>query len=260
MKQYLLTISQLGKISQTHVKALRYYQSIGILKPVYVNPDNNYHYYSLAQVTLVQIIKLCTENDVPLKELKRYLDEKGETIALKDLINYAKALVETKIAKAQKQLDYINYIQEEIDHSQEIHQQHALHYVLDEAHYWIEPFDGHILSEDYFTKLMAIEDQLNELGLLPVKRIGLLLRYEYGQKVPFICLKVEKLPFQQHPQIITIPEQRNHIEHVCYEDLTQRISEIEEQFQPQCIFVTETFEDDYDLFSPHLEIQFDEAE
>lgn len=91
-------------------------------------------------------------------------------------------MVETKIAKAQKQLDYIHYIQEEIENSQEIHQQHALHYVLDEAHYWVESFDGHILSEDYFTKLVAIEDQLYELGLLPVKRFGLLLRYEYGQK------------------------------------------------------------------------------
>ncbi|OFK52108.1 hypothetical protein HMPREF2811_08780 [Globicatella sp. HMSC072A10] len=260
MKEYLLTISQLGKISQTHVKALRYYQSIGILKPVYVNPDNNYHYYSLAQVTLVQIIKLCTENDVPLKDLKRYLDENGETIALKDLIDYAKNLVENKIAKAQKQLDYINYIQEEIQHSQEIHQQHTLHYVLNEARYWVEPFDGKILSEEYFTKLLTIEEQLNELGPLPIKRIGLLLRYEYGQKAPFICLKLEKLPPEPHPQIITLPEQRNHIEHVSYEDLAQRISQIETQFQPQSIFITETFEDDYDLFSPHLEIQFDEAE
>lgn len=260
MKQYLLTISQLGKVSQTHVKALRYYQSIGILKPVYINPDNNYHYYSLAQVTLVQIIKLCTENDVPLKELKKYLDENEETIALKNLIDYAKELVETKILKAQKQLDYLNYIEEEIQHSQDIHQQHALHYVIDESHYWVEPFNGKILSEEYFTRILEIEYHLNALGLLPIKRIGILLHYELGEKVQSICLKLEKLPEEQHPQILTIPGQRNHIEHVCYEKLSERIKEIEVKFQPECIFVTETFEDNFDLFSPHLEIQFDEAE
>lgn len=260
MQQYLLTISQLGKVSKTHVKALRYYQSIGLLKPVYVNPDNHYHYFSLSQVTLVEIIKLCTENDVPLKELQLYLDEKDGTIALKDLIAYAKELVEAKIQKAQRQLDYLIYIGEEIVHSQQIHQQKALHYVIEEAHYWVEPFKGKILSEDYFTKLQEIEAVLSELDLVPVKRIGLLLHRHQGEIQQSICLKLEKIPRGDHPQILSIPSQRNHIEHVCYEHLDQRIEEIQEKFQPQCLFITETFEDDFDLNSPHLELQFDEAE
>ena len=38
-KKNLLSIGELSKITGVHIKALRYYDSLGILTPAYVDPD-----------------------------------------------------------------------------------------------------------------------------------------------------------------------------------------------------------------------------
>lgn len=45
MSEYL-TISELAKTNSVSIKALRYYEKIGILKPAYINPHNGYRYYT----------------------------------------------------------------------------------------------------------------------------------------------------------------------------------------------------------------------
>lgn len=47
MKGELLSISELAKLRQVTTETLRYYDRIGLLKPVYVDPETNYRYYSI---------------------------------------------------------------------------------------------------------------------------------------------------------------------------------------------------------------------
>ncbi|MDY4307523.1 MULTISPECIES: MerR family DNA-binding transcriptional regulator [Enterococcus] len=49
----LLSIGELAKITGVNIKSLRYYEQVGVLLPVYINPDSGYRYYSLAQVSAV---------------------------------------------------------------------------------------------------------------------------------------------------------------------------------------------------------------
>ena len=44
MKSKLLTIGELSKRTGCSIKALRYYDLIGLWKPVYVDPNSNYRY------------------------------------------------------------------------------------------------------------------------------------------------------------------------------------------------------------------------
>ena len=44
MKNKLLTIGELSKRTGCSIKALRYYDSIRLLKPIYVDPSSNYKY------------------------------------------------------------------------------------------------------------------------------------------------------------------------------------------------------------------------
>ena len=59
MKNKLLTIGELSKRTGCSIKALRYYDSIGLLKPVYVNPNSNYRYYNFEQTRMVDLIQIC---------------------------------------------------------------------------------------------------------------------------------------------------------------------------------------------------------
>lgn len=52
----MYTIGEISKIVKTSVDALRYYDEIGLLKPVYVEESNRYRYYSKEQVSQLLLI------------------------------------------------------------------------------------------------------------------------------------------------------------------------------------------------------------
>ena len=57
-KENLLSIGALSKQTGVHIKSLRYYDSLGILRPAYVDPSSGYRYYSLQQIPVVDAIQL----------------------------------------------------------------------------------------------------------------------------------------------------------------------------------------------------------
>lgn len=52
----MLSIGAFSKISNVTTKTLRYYDEIGLIKPVYVNGENGYRYYSTSQLETVLLI------------------------------------------------------------------------------------------------------------------------------------------------------------------------------------------------------------
>jgi len=86
---------------------LRYYERIGLLEPVFVDPDSGYRYYSFDQVYLIDIIKFCIELDIPLKVLEQNVDANGVLNAAA-LATYGKQIAEEKLNKLKIGLDFIH--------------------------------------------------------------------------------------------------------------------------------------------------------
>jgi DNA-binding transcriptional MerR regulator len=76
-KEKLLSIGEISKMTGAGIKALRHYEKINILKPVYVDPFTGYRYYSFSQTYVVELIKFAVELDIPLKGLTEYVDGEG---------------------------------------------------------------------------------------------------------------------------------------------------------------------------------------
>lgn len=57
----------MAKVKQISIKALRYYEKIGILKPTYCDPDTGYRYYKNEQMLAIDMIKFLQILDIPLK-------------------------------------------------------------------------------------------------------------------------------------------------------------------------------------------------
>lgn len=74
MKDKYLTIGEISKIKKISIKSLRYYEQIGILVPVKINPDNGYRYYSQEQLLTIDMIKFLSAMDIPLKAWNHYID------------------------------------------------------------------------------------------------------------------------------------------------------------------------------------------
>ena len=96
MKSKLLTIGELSKRTGCSIKALRYYDLIGLLKPIYVDPNSNYRYYNFEQTRMVELIQICINLSIPLKEVKDLVFKDNNKIDYIQLIEYGKKITEEK--------------------------------------------------------------------------------------------------------------------------------------------------------------------
>ena len=70
-KNNKLLIGQMAKLNHTTLATLRYYDKIGLLSPVYVNPDTGYRYYDIRQCLIFHIIQHNRSLDMSLDEIKQ---------------------------------------------------------------------------------------------------------------------------------------------------------------------------------------------
>ncbi|SDH48814.1 MerR family transcriptional regulator [Desulfosporosinus hippei] len=83
----MYTIGQFSKIGKVSTKTLRYYDQIDLLKPVYVDHENQYRYYSDQQVLLILLILELKEYGLKLEEIKVILDQQNVELLKEFLIN-----------------------------------------------------------------------------------------------------------------------------------------------------------------------------
>lgn len=78
MREELLTIGRFARLCRLSVKQLRHYDELGLLRPVWVDPDTGYRHYTAAQARDALIIALLRELDVPLSVIAEVLATSGE--------------------------------------------------------------------------------------------------------------------------------------------------------------------------------------
>lgn len=100
-----LTISEVSKFKNVSIKSLRYYDSIGVLKPAYKNPETGYRYYLYEQLPMLNIISFCIEVGISLKNWNQYINEENQFL-------YEKLLADAKVLAIEK----LNYIQTGLGH------------------------------------------------------------------------------------------------------------------------------------------------
>ncbi len=73
----IYTRGQFALIGKVSVKALRVYDEMGLLKPVYIDPNNQYKYYSTEQVDEIILINELKTFGFPLEEIKDLQEKKS---------------------------------------------------------------------------------------------------------------------------------------------------------------------------------------
>ncbi|EZH64866.1 transcriptional regulator [Bacillaceae bacterium JMAK1] len=101
------SIGEVSKLKNVTIKALRYYHTIGLLIPAYINPENGYRYYTMGQFIYIDIIKLCQQSNVTIKEIKS-LFEKADT-------NELKLFLEKKSKEIQDEMKSLELLQKRLD-------------------------------------------------------------------------------------------------------------------------------------------------
>lgn len=73
MKNNRLLIGQMARLNHTTLATLRHYDKVGILSPVYVNPETGYRYYDIQQCLVFHMIQHHKVLNMSLKEIKEIL-------------------------------------------------------------------------------------------------------------------------------------------------------------------------------------------
>ena len=71
----LFKIGEFSRMSGVPSKRLRHYDEIGLFRPAWVDPTNDYRYYSAAQLAQLNRIVALKDLDVPLAEIARLIAE-----------------------------------------------------------------------------------------------------------------------------------------------------------------------------------------
>lgn len=71
------SIGQMARMNNVSIKTLRYYDEIGLFKPIEVDAGTGYRYYALEQFKELDIILYMKMMGVPLKEIKNQLENRN---------------------------------------------------------------------------------------------------------------------------------------------------------------------------------------
>lgn len=101
--QNLVPIGRFSQLTRLTVKALRYYDETGLLRPAAVDPDSGYRYYSLAQCIDAERIRALRMLQVPLEEIREILSEQDPARRI-HLLDRHRSRLEESIAGHQRVL------------------------------------------------------------------------------------------------------------------------------------------------------------
>ncbi|MEK4439144.1 MerR family transcriptional regulator [Paenibacillus sp. FSL K6-2862] len=98
--QTQLTSGQFAKLMGISKDTLFHYDRLGILSPE-VKAENGYRYYSINQMDVYKVISILKELEMPLKEIKEYLNKRSPR-ELIVLLDKEEAVLNAKIKRLQK--------------------------------------------------------------------------------------------------------------------------------------------------------------
>lgn len=113
----MLKIGEFSKMSKVTIKALRYYEKEGLIKPAYIDPSNGYRYYNSIQLLEISRIISLKQIGLRLDEIKKIIIDNE---SLDDMLKFKKHELENTIRNYNYQLSKIKYLLEEKSMKEEI--------------------------------------------------------------------------------------------------------------------------------------------
>lgn len=99
-KDLYFTTGEFAKLAGVTKHTLFHYDKIGLFSPE-IKLDNDYRYYSITQLDVFDVIWNLKELDMPLSDIKNYLDHKSPQALIK-LLDEEEKIIDRKLAKLKK--------------------------------------------------------------------------------------------------------------------------------------------------------------
>src|SRR5215470_18668087 len=100
----MIKIGEFSKLVQVPVPTLRYYDQVGLLKPVHVDPLTGYRYYSANQLPRLHRILALKGLGFSLEQIAAALDEELTLEQMRGMLRLRQAQINEQLAEMQNQL------------------------------------------------------------------------------------------------------------------------------------------------------------
>ena len=136
MKKYF-SIGETAKINNVSIQALRLYDKMGLLKPVFIDPESNYRYYTIDQFMYIDLIRYSKHIGAPLKELSEIFNSKDVT-KLQSFMKNQQKKVEKEITRLKNVSRAIGNLEEQIQYGIELKKTNEIFFREIEKRFMIE--------------------------------------------------------------------------------------------------------------------------
>ena len=103
----MFKIGDFSRLSRISVKALRYYDEIGLLKPVEVDRFTSYRYYSADQLPRLNYIVALKDMGLSLEEITTLVNNSLTPTQMKDVFILKKGDLQRRLQEEQRRLDQV---------------------------------------------------------------------------------------------------------------------------------------------------------
>lgn len=110
MDRQLVPIGRFSTMTRLSVKALRYYDRIGLLSPAYVDPATDYRYYGLGQANQAEAIRVLRLVDMPLEEIAEVLEAFDRPDAVGKVLDGHRGRLEDELARHAEMLTFLQQL------------------------------------------------------------------------------------------------------------------------------------------------------
>jgi effector-binding domain-containing protein len=111
----MFKIGDFSKLSLVTVKTLRYYDEIGLLKPVNVDRFTSYRYYSAEQLPRLNYIVALKNLGLSLEEIGTLVNNSLTTAQMREVFILKRAELQRRVAEEQQRLDQVEKLLRQIE-------------------------------------------------------------------------------------------------------------------------------------------------
>jgi len=111
----MFKIGDFSRLSRISVKALRYYDEIGLLKPVQVDQFTGYRYYAADQLPRLHYILALKDTGLSLEEIATLVNNSLNPSQMRDIFILKQAELRQRLNEEQKRLEQVENLLKQIE-------------------------------------------------------------------------------------------------------------------------------------------------
>ncbi len=161
MNKDYLSIGEFSKLSGLSIKALRYYDRIGILKPEYISKDSSYRYYMRKQLRLSELIMISVVLNIPLSYVKEHYI-KDDRIQYESYLSYADDMLRKRIQRLSDDLQYVENMSDSLSRQEKESYDTYTPIQMKKTKYLLVPFSYDIGSMEFDKRIANVYMEYSE--------------------------------------------------------------------------------------------------